>query len=52
MSGSTQLISGVSATNSAQVVAGIVHGPVYFGDGESEYFSWLALDSLNLLKAG
>jgi hypothetical protein len=32
MSGSTQFISGVSATNRAQVVAGTVHGSVYFRD--------------------
>jgi hypothetical protein len=43
MSSSTQFISGISATDGAQIVAGPVNGPVYFGDGESECFSRLTL---------
>ncbi|PZD22953.1 WD40 repeat protein, partial [Pyrenophora tritici-repentis] len=34
MSGSTQLISGVYASDHSQIVAGTVHGPVYFGRNE------------------
>jgi hypothetical protein len=37
MSGSTQLISGVYASDHSQIVAGTVHGPVYFGGNESGY---------------
>jgi hypothetical protein len=51
MSGSAQLISGVSANNGAHVVAGTVHGSVYIGDNESECSSGLVLHLLNLVKA-
>jgi hypothetical protein len=51
MSGGSQLISGVSAKNGAQVVAGKVDGSVYFGDSESEYFSRLALNAVERQKA-
>jgi hypothetical protein len=44
MSGGPQLISGVSAKNGAQVFAGTSHGPIYFGDSESECFDGIALD--------
>jgi hypothetical protein len=37
MSGSTQLISGVYASDHSQIVAGTVHGPVYFGRNEGEH---------------
>lgn len=36
MSGSTQLINGVYA-NYSQILAGTVHGDVYFGSKESEH---------------
>jgi hypothetical protein len=38
MSGGTQLISGVSASNHSQLVTGTVQGSVYFENSQSEYF--------------
>ncbi|RYN71680.1 hypothetical protein AA0119_g13653, partial [Alternaria tenuissima] len=35
MSGSTQLISGVYASDHSQIVAGTVHGSVYFGTNDN-----------------
>jgi hypothetical protein len=52
MSSGPQFISGVSATNNAQVVAGIVHGSVYFGDNESKCSYELALLIRHLFEFG